>query len=440
MMHLQKSLIALTLIALIALAGNARQASSASPAYLRSGHVDVGVAFEDDSWNLHVHVEDTDTEYEPADAVLQLPLEAKTTAPNDPAFTACLGTSGSPIWVLPQVQNPALVFLGLGTEELPSGLFVGDKVTLSLKSKTGPGNFCVYSTGSFGEPTVMFNAGDGITAADSIQLTAGGHSHANWTFTAPGVYEIGLEGAGTLAAGNKATSSGTVVYTFQVYANPGPTVTAPADNAQLTTMGPLLTWTNPAGAKWFQVQVAPINDDGPGIDLQIGDSAQVAAAQYQVLAPNFGAVSPNYVMLPGMTYTWRVRTSPTTAAPIEAEWGPWSMRSLKTPAVSSSTIKLASPAAGSTVSGPRPALTWENTDKSVFYYEVQVSKDSAFGPNAFLYWELVHGGVSNPANTYTIPTAFPLLAGTTYFWRVRPHVQGDGTALGWSAAQSFKTP
>jgi len=53
---------------------------------------------------------------------------------------------------------------------------------------------------------------------------------------------------------------------------------------------------------------------------------------------------------------------------------------------------------------------------------------------------LRHGGVTVPNNSYQIPSAFPLEAGTTYFWRVRPRVQGDGTALPWPALSSFRTP
>ncbi len=53
-------------------------------------------------------------------------LAARTTLPADPAF-AFLGAVGSPVYILPQVQNPSLVFLGFGTEELPSGLFTADQ-------------------------------------------------------------------------------------------------------------------------------------------------------------------------------------------------------------------------------------------------------------------------------------------------------------------------
>jgi hypothetical protein len=53
---------------------------------------------------------------------------------------------------------------------------------------------------------------------------------------------------------------------------------------------------------------------------------------------------------------------------------------------------------------------------------------------------LIHGGVAAPPNSYRIPAGFPLQAGVTYHWRVRPRVQGDGTPVGWTPARMFKTP
>ena len=73
-----------------------------------------------------------------------------------------------------------------------------------------------------------------------------------------------------------------------------------------------------------------------------------------------------------------------------------------------------------------------------------MSKDQSFGAGVnnppFLYWELVHGGVSTPPNSYVVPSKFPLEAGATYYWRVRPRVQGDGTPTAWTDAYLFKTP
>ena len=184
----------------------------------------------------------------------------------------------------------------------------------------------------------------------------------------------------------------------------------------------------------------PFNEDGPGINLVIGDGALVRAAQYQVLGPNFGSADPNYVLLPDMTYLWRVRTSTVLTNPTEADWSAWAVSSFKTPPASSSTITRVAPPFFGEVSTLTPTLTWANSNAAVFYYEVQLSRDYEFGPNAFLYSEYVHGGASTPPNSYVVPAAFPLETGEIYYWRVRPRIQGDGDPLPWSAINVFLAP
>ncbi len=74
-------------------------------------------------------------------------------------------------------------------------------------------------------------------------------------------------------------------------------------------------------------------------------TARKCAAQYQVLGPNFGSADPNYVMLPDMTYLWRVRTTTVLTNPTEADWSAWAVSSFKTPPASSSTITPVAPPA-----------------------------------------------------------------------------------------------
>ena len=221
--------------------------------------------------------------------------------------------------------------------------------------------------------------------------------------------------------------------------DPGPILTQPP-MGDASSMGPLLQWTQPPGTTWFQVEVIPFNEDGPGINLVIGDGALVRGAQYQVLGPNFGSADPNYVILPDMTYLWRVRTATVLTNPTEADWSAWAVSSFKTPPASSSTITPVAPPQFGEASTLTPTLTWANSNAAVFYYEVQVSRDYEFGPNAFLYSEYVHGGASTPANSYVVPAAFPLEAGAIYYWRVRPRIQGDGDPLPWSATYVFLAP
>lgn len=220
-----------------------------------------------------------------------------------------------------------------------------------------------------------------------------------------------------------------------------PIPVTPVSGTRLSGLSTTLRWVQEADSRWFQVQVIPFSNDGPGINLIIGDESQVAAASYQVREPDFGSAEPNYVMLPDITYSWRVRTADTFASPLEGDWSPWSdSMTFKTATKSSDSITLLGPRDGAGTGSLRPTLQWGNSDETVFYYEVQVSRDSGFCAAAgcpMLYWELRHGGLTSPMNSYTIPDGFPLQANETYFWRVRPRIQGDGAAVAWTAAASF---
>ena len=132
------------------------------------------------------------------------------------ASYAFLGAAGDSVWVLPPVQNPKLLFLGFGAEEIESGVFVGNQVTMKLKAVDGPGAFSVFSIDGFGVPVVHMNSGDGIDTNDVKSLVTGSHEDFAWGFTQPGYYRVTFEASGTLVAGNEFTSSGDVTYYFEV--------------------------------------------------------------------------------------------------------------------------------------------------------------------------------------------------------------------------------
>ncbi len=184
---------------------------------LTSGHADVGIGYEG-AFNLHVHDETTDTEYAPNDAILVVGNQGLQLSPGG-AFSF-LGPAGTPVWVLPNEQNPELLFLGLGAEELLPADWNGD-ITLSLKSVTGPGNFCLWDVNAFGVPSVKMNSADGIQPGDSVSAVPGSHGHYNWGFSAPGAYSVSFEASG-LNVLDGPQNSGPVAYSFQVVPEPGP--------------------------------------------------------------------------------------------------------------------------------------------------------------------------------------------------------------------------
>lgn len=189
-------------------------------AILDTEHADVGINYEDGAWDLHIHDETHDIEYEPGDAILRVNDSAQTTISSNPLF-GFLGAPGSPVWILPNTQDANLLFLGFGAGELAGGLFVSDSVNMRLHSVSGPGGFAVFDFNSLGEPIVVMNSLDGFSAADTFHAIAGSHSDLNWAFSQPGLYTVNFEASGTLADGNAFTSSGPVAYTFQVVPEPG---------------------------------------------------------------------------------------------------------------------------------------------------------------------------------------------------------------------------
>jgi uncharacterized protein YkwD len=212
----------------------------------------------------------------------------------------------------------------------------------------------------------------------------------------------------------------------------------------LPSLAATLRWTPPQDTTQVQMQVIPSGNDGPGLNLIIGDPQAVASKQYALTPPQVG--QGNYLLLPGMTYSWRVRFSnkPTFAGEDDSSWGAWTPGDpFRTPAPSIKGLQVVAPTEGAKMPSSGPVtLQWSHNDSSLFYYEVQVSGDRRFDTNpasatSFVWWNLIHGGQSSPINSWQTP---PLTEGTTYFWRVRPRVQGDGAAVSWSPTWSFTTP
>ncbi|CAM3362213.1 choice-of-anchor M domain-containing protein [Kibdelosporangium persicum] len=198
--------------ALVLTVGIGVPAQAATLVPLDKGHIDVvDVEYADGEFELHVHHEEQ--EYDPADVLLRVPAAAKATVPDDPAY-AFLGAPGKSVWILPQAEDPELLFAGLSSEELEAGVFTGDQVTLKLCAVSGPGKVSVFTTDAVGAPGVVFNSRDGLP--DATALTVGGHQHANWTFSAAGTYRFTFVATARLAADNSVVTSAPTTVTFRV--------------------------------------------------------------------------------------------------------------------------------------------------------------------------------------------------------------------------------
>ncbi len=212
------------------------------------GHADIGIGFADGVWDLHIgaggHDHDHDggmvdilsgdddhdheggTEYAPDEAAFVLnPLTAQT-VPADPQYSF-LGSAGTIYYVAPQDEADAeavdTIFLGINAEEIATGIFENDEISLELTGVTGPGDFFGYEVDGLGSPNVLFNSADGLP--DTLTLGVGSHRHLNWAFTQPGDYELTFLAYGTLDTGgqigpDQVSQSDPAGYTFEVIPEP----------------------------------------------------------------------------------------------------------------------------------------------------------------------------------------------------------------------------
>jgi surface-anchored protein len=177
---------------------------------LAQGHVDaVHMTLTGNQLDLKLREDVTGekVEHESSDVVLHVTDAAQLTVPDGAAF-AFLGSPGQTVWLVPEVQNPEVVWAGWDAEAIPTGALRDNQLELELSTVTGPGDVHLFNNSPVGEPIMLFNPQDG---PDSIDFRAGpgNHSHANWTFSKPGKYELTFTASGLLANGSPVSDSAT---------------------------------------------------------------------------------------------------------------------------------------------------------------------------------------------------------------------------------------
>jgi surface-anchored protein len=182
---------------------------------LSKGHVDVlDVEYDGIGLELHVHDESVtpDVEYDPANVVIQALPASAYTVPSGSCYTH-LGTAGSTVYRLPQVENTNLLWPGISGEHLSAGVFQSDRVQVKLTSVSGPGKITVYKNGLCPVNNRYYDSGD-AALTNTKDIAAGEHDHANWVFTKAGTYTATFEVSGTLTNGTKVGPT-SATYTFQ---------------------------------------------------------------------------------------------------------------------------------------------------------------------------------------------------------------------------------
>lgn len=206
---------------LASLAVGVQPAAAAEQVVLSKGHTDaVDVHYEGGALSLQVHDDTVSPAVyrDPADVTFHALPASAVEVPDHPDY-AFLGPAGTTVWMLPQVQDPDLLWPGWNTTTLQSGVFAGDAVTMSLVDVEGPGDVWVFMSDALGLPLHKFRTDDGLP--DALQVPVHTHAHANWAFSATGTYTLTFQADATLAGGTP-VSTGPVDYTFVIGDLAGP--------------------------------------------------------------------------------------------------------------------------------------------------------------------------------------------------------------------------
>lgn len=182
---------------------------------LNDGHVDIASIVQDG--RLVTRIKDSASVTSPvyrdvSRTVLQLKPGSRAIVPHGDAWRF-LGDPGATFYQVAQTQQSGVVWPGWSTEGIPVAATTGG-VTWTLIDTSGPGQFALYETGAFGQPSVLFDTGDGISSADRVTIPKNTHAHGSWAFSAEGNYCLSMQRTAQLADGR--VSSDTFVLAVAV--------------------------------------------------------------------------------------------------------------------------------------------------------------------------------------------------------------------------------
>lgn len=241
---------------------------------LEAGHVDMGPRLVDGQWRFLVHDDvakadatATSVWRHPDRTVLRVTDAAQLTVPDDPAYGFLGAPAGAPVWVVPQTQDPEVVWLGWNTQDPDVMATIDRGVTLSLTGVQGPGTVSVYlQSGSFGEPQVLWDSR--TTEPQPVWVDVNTHTHANWVFTQPGVYLLRLTAEADLVDGS--TASDTQVLRFAVGS------ATSTDEALAATWAGEEPAATPDPAAVAEKDVPPVDEEGAAVAAPAAETGRGA--------------------------------------------------------------------------------------------------------------------------------------------------------------------
>ena len=207
------------------------------------GHVDLGPRLIDGQWRagLRHDAESGAVWRDPNQTVLRVSDAAIMTAPNSADYPFLADVAGKPVHVIPQTQNPSVVWLGWNTQDPAVTATIDRGLTMRVGPVSGPGRAWLFlQSGTFGKPLLLADSG---AAPGDVWIDSGTHVHANWAFSAPGTYTATVTFLGTTTAGEAVSASTTLRFAVgdaasasEALAMAAPAA-APADGASASSSG-----------------------------------------------------------------------------------------------------------------------------------------------------------------------------------------------------------
>ena len=174
------------------------------------GHVDLGPRLIDGQWRagLRHDAESGAVWRDPNQTVLRVNDAAIMTAPDNADYPFLADVAGKPVHVIPQTQNPSVVWLGWNTQDPAVTATIDRGLTMRVGPVSGPGRAWLFlQSGTFGKPLLLADSG---AAPGDVWIDSGTHVHANWAFSAPGTYTATVTFLGTTTSGEAVAASTTL--------------------------------------------------------------------------------------------------------------------------------------------------------------------------------------------------------------------------------------
>ena len=174
------------------------------------GHVDLGPRLIDGQWRAGLrHDAETGAVWrDPNQTVLRVNDAAIMTAPDSADYPFLADVAGKPVYVVPQTQNPGVVWLGWNTQDPAVTATIDRGLTMRVGPVSGPGRAWLFlQSGTFGKPLLLADSG---AAPGDVWIDSGTHVHANWAFSAPGTYTATVTFLGTTTSGEAVSASTTL--------------------------------------------------------------------------------------------------------------------------------------------------------------------------------------------------------------------------------------